>query len=103
MYYPESGQAIRPKMNIGQANFLFDSGVTQSTASDNFPCLYIQGLPYDFLGQFEDQDVRVEHSRDVIVVRIVGTFYRYADGFADLEIGTDTTVPNRTLTQELIT
>ena len=75
IYDPENGIARRPVMVISKAGFLYDNGVTETTELDNYPSLYIFGIPYSNVKHFDKDGKLVKFSRGAVVLTFIDDRY----------------------------
>jgi len=75
IYDPENGTAKRPVMVISNAGFLYDNGVTEMTNLDNYPSLYIFGIPYSIVEHYDKDGKLVKFSRGAVVLTFTGDRY----------------------------
>jgi len=97
MFYPDQDSPQRPSLSIGNIKLLFDNGITAQTDLNNYPGLYISGVPYGALKNFEANGLEVMYSADMVVITFRGRQYRYGIGLGSVE----TAVPIP-LTSELL-
>lgn len=98
MFDPDYNDAQRPRLKVDNVAFLFDNGINLHTNRDNYPCLYITGIPFDELKIFESSSIEVRFSREMVVVVFTGEEYRYGQGWAVIS----TIFPVHSITKELI-
>ena len=99
VYDPEYGEPKRPQLKINDdLLLLFDNGITQDTTFNNYPSLYIRGVPLSEIKGFENDDIEVGLGLEMIRVTFKGDNYFLQEGWGKIP----TMIPVRSLTEEVI-
>ena len=97
MFYPEQGEAVRPRLVTDGATFIFDNGISESTDHDNYPMLCISGMKLAVLAPMEELGIDLKLGRGTVQFIFRGDQFRYGTGFANV----NSAFPNA-LTTELL-
>ena len=85
MYYPEKGQPVRPILKLETLTLLFDNGISETTDHDNYPILYLSGVPFEELSALEGEGVSLRRGDDFAVFSFSDDLFRYGNGFANVQ------------------
>jgi hypothetical protein len=86
MFYPERGEPVRPRLELGDVIIIFDNGITQQANRSNYPQLIVQGIPFRDIQVHEDRGITVQPAYDVCArITFRGDGFRFGDGVATVK------------------